>query len=180
MKDPLGSDMYDKVQEDTNWLEGLMRKIPGFKGYLEMRDRREADQLVRETIAARLEEVRLQFSQAHEELSRDIIKAIDYAEPLGRIDNRLMGLIGKIKDAPEGYSGFFDAVKVNAEELEAIYQFDSNMMLHADAIATSVDALLKSIRDDGDIHASIRTLDETLQTANNTFASRQDIMSGTA
>ena len=46
-----------------------------------------------------------ELSAVHQELGRDIIKAIDFAEALGRADTRLMGLIGKIKDAPQGYAG---------------------------------------------------------------------------
>ena len=63
MKESYGSDAHDNIQEDLNWLEELARKIPGFGGYLARRDRREADQLLRETIAARFEEVRLQFGR---------------------------------------------------------------------------------------------------------------------
>lgn len=180
MSESHSSDMYEQIQSDTNWLESLMRKIPGFKGYLEMRDRREADQLIRQTISSRLEEVRLEFSHIHQDLSSDIIKAIDFAEPLGRIDNGLMGLIGKIKDAPQGYSGFFDAVKVDKEVLEQLYKFDEGMMHYGDLIATSVAALQKSVNDDGDIKSSIRELDKAVKDANATFNMRQEIMSKTA
>lgn len=176
MKDAFSSDTYSHIQEETNFLESLMRKVPGFKGYLEMRDRREADQLVRESIAAQLEAVRLDFSGIHEELSHDIIKAIDFAEPLGRIDNGMMGLIGKIKDAPQGYSGFFDAVKVGAEDLERIYEFDAGMMTHVDLIMTSTAALRKAVDDDGDIKGNIRALDKAVKEANATFNSRNEVI----
>ncbi|MCA9978242.1 MAG: hypothetical protein KC413_20920, partial [Anaerolineales bacterium] len=109
MKDQI-SDLYDKITGESRGLENLLGKIPGLSGYMEKGKRREADQLLRETIAARLEGSRLQLGAVSEELSSDIIKAMDHAEALGRADNRLMGLIGKIKDAPQGYAGFFDAV----------------------------------------------------------------------
>ena len=173
-----GSDLLGQIQGDQNWLERLGRKIPGFKGYLEARDRREADQLVRETIAARLEETRLKYSYVHQELSSDIIKAIDHAEALGRIDTALMGLIGKIKDAPQGYSGFFDAVKIREEDLERIYQFDEGMMGHADLIATTVAALSKAVDEDGDIKTAVRDLDKVVKAANATFATRAEVMAG--
>lgn len=180
MSESYSSDMYEEIQSDANWLERLMRKVPGFKGYLEMRDRREADQLIREAIASRLEAVRLEFAQVHEELSSDIIKAIDHAEPLGRIDNGLMGLIGKIKDAPQGYSGFFDAVKVDEETLQQLYKFDEGMMTHGDLIATSTAALKKAVNDDGDIKGATRDLDKAVKDANATFNMRHEIMTKTA
>ena len=180
MKESYGSDAHDNIQEDLNWLEELARKIPGFGGYLARRDRREADQLLRETIAARFEEVRLQFGRIQEELSQDIIKAIDFAEALGRIDNRLMGLIGKLKDAPQGFAGFFDAVKVDEEKLEALYKFDFTMMGHGEQIAANVQTLTETVENDGDIKKSIKELDRSVQTANEAFASRNEIMSGMA
>ena len=112
MKDSPVPDMYDKIEEESTSLGDLASKIPGFSGYLERGRRREADQVLRQTISSRLEESRLQLANIQQELSRDMVKAIDFAEPLGRADTRLMGLIGKIRDAPQGYAGFFDAVKV--------------------------------------------------------------------
>jgi hypothetical protein len=173
-----GSDLLGQIQGDQNWLERLGRKIPGFKGYLEMRDRREADQLLRGTVSAQLEETRLHFSHVHQTLGSDIIKAIDHAEALGRVDTALMGLIGKIKDAPQGYSGFFDATKIREEDLERIYQFDEGMMGHADLIGTSVAALAKAVDDDGDIKTAVRDLDKVVKAANATFATRAEVMAG--
>jgi hypothetical protein len=178
MKDSSVPDMYDKIDSESTGLGKLLSKIPGFNGYIEKGRRREADQILRETIASRLEESRLKLAGVHQELSRDIIKAIDYAEPLGRADTRLMGLIGKIKDAPEGYAGFFDAVKVKEEELAQVYAFDEAMLTFSEEIGADVDALEKSVLDEGDIDFAIRELDNTLRDANETYNSRQEILSG--
>ena len=177
MKDQV-SDLYDKIQGEAGGSSGLLEKIPGLSGYMEKGRRREADQLLRETVSSRLEEARLQLSRTHQELSRDIIKAMDFAEPLGRADTRLMGLIGKIKDAPQGYAGFFDAVKVKEEDLAQLYAFDESMLNHADQIAASVAALEKATLDDGDIGGGIRDLTTAVQEANETFASRNEVLTG--
>lgn len=177
MKDYV-SDLYEKITGESTGLGKLLGKIPGLDGYMERSRRREADQLLRETISARLEDVRLQLGNVHHELSRDIIKAMDFAEPLGRADTRLMGLIGKIKDAPEGYAGFFDAVKVKEEDLAQLYAFDEGMLNHVDQIAASVAALEKATMEDGDIGAGIRELNTTLQEANETFSTRNEILAG--
>ncbi len=180
MKDSLPPDLHGRIQDDHNWFERLGRKIPGFRGYLEERDRRQADKLLRQTISARLEQARLDLSNTHQELSSDIIKAITHAEPIGRIDNNLMGLIGKIKDAPQGYAGFFSAIKIDSETLDQIYQFDEGLVLQADFIATSVSALEKAVRDDGDIKDAIRTLDTAVKDANTQFNGRHEVMLGLA
>ena len=172
------SDLFNKIQGESTGLGNLLSKIPGLDGYMERSRRREADQLLRQTIAARLEGSRLQLGSISEELSRDIIKAIDHAEPLGRVDTRLMGLIGKIKDAPQGYAGFFDAIKVKEDDLARIYAFDENMLNHADQIEASTAALEKAVVDDGDISSGIRDLDSAVKEANTIFDGRDEVIKG--
>lgn len=172
------SDLFNKIQGESTGLGNLLSKIPGLDGYMERSRRREADQLLRKTIADRLEGTRLQLGGISEELSRDIIKAIDHAEPLGRVDTRLMGLIGKIKDAPQGYAGFFDAIKVKEDDLARIYAFDENMLNKAEEIAADTAVLEKAVVDDGDIAGAIRTLDSALKEANTTFDGRDEVIKG--
>ncbi len=178
MKESSVPDMFDKIESESTGLGKLLSKIPGFDGYMERSRRREADQLLRETIANRLEQLRLQVSNIQQDMSRDIIKAIDHAEPIGRADTRLQGLIGKIKDAPEGYAGFFDAVKVKEDDLAKVYSFDEAMLGFADEIGAAIDALEKSVADNGDIEFSIRELDRILKDANEIYSSRQELLSG--
>jgi hypothetical protein len=128
--------------------------------------------------ARRISSCEKPLSGVHQELSRDIIKAIDHAEPLGRADTRLMGLIGKIKDAPQGYAGFFDAVKVKEDDLARVYAFDESMLAFGDQLFADVAALEKAVIDGGDIGGSIRELDDTLKEANTAFYSRQEILYG--
>ena len=180
MKESPIPDMYDKIEGESSFLGDLASKIPGFDGYMERSRRREADQLIRSTIASRLEESRLQLSSVHQELGRDIVRAVDYAEALGRADTKLMGLIGKIKDAPEGYAGFFDAVKVQEDDLARVYAFDESMMAYADQIEADINALEKAVLEEGDLDERIRVLDSTLREANSAFNSRQEVLSGIA
>lgn len=172
------SDLFNKIQGESSGLGNLLSKIPGLDGYMERSRRREADQLLRKTIADRLESSRLQLGGITEELSRDIIKAIDHAEPLGRVDTRLMGLIGKVKDAPQGYAGFFDAIKVKEEDLARIYAFDENMLNLAEQIGADTAVLETAVLDDGDISGSIRALDSALKEANSTFDGRDEVIKG--
>jgi hypothetical protein len=180
MKESSVPDMYDKIEGESTGLGKFLSGIPGFDGYLERGRRREADQILRETIASRLESSRTQLASVHQELSRDIVKAMDYAESLGRADTRLMGLIGKVKSAPQGYAGFFDAVKVKEEDLARVYSFDETMLSFVDDVDIEVSALEKAATQDSDIDGAIRDLDSTLREANETFDSRTEILSGVA
>lgn len=172
------SDLYDKIKGESSGLGNLLAKVPGLGGYMERGRRREADQILRDTISGHLEASRLTLNSVHQELGRDIIKAMDFAEPLGRADNMLMGLIGKIKDAPQGYAGFFDAVKVKEDDLARLYAFDESMLNHVDEVDASIEALQTAVRDDGDINSTIRRLTTVLQTANQDFANRNEVLMG--
>ena len=172
------SDLYDKIKGESSGLGNLLAKVLGLGGYMERGRRREADQILRDTISGHLEASRLTLSSVHQELGRDIIKAMDFAEPLGRADNMLMGLIGKIKDAPQGYAGFFDAVKVKEDDLARLYAFDESMLNHVDEVDASIEALQTAVRDDGDINSTIRRLTTVLQTANQDFANRNEVLMG--
>ena len=174
------SDLYDKIQGESTGLGNLLSKIPGISGYMEKGRRREADHILRETIANRLEQSRIKLGTVIQDLSRDIIVAIDHAEPLGRVDTKLAGLIGKIEAAPQGYAGFFDAIKVKEDDLARIYSFDNEMLTFADEIDSSIDALSKAVTDGGDVGGSIRALDTLLNQANETFATRDEVIKGIA
>ncbi len=172
------SDLYDQITGENNGLQNLLDKIPGLSGYMEKGQRRKADQILRETLAGRLEQSRLRLSNVHQDISRDIVLAMDHAEPLGRADNLLMGLIGKIKDAPVGYAGFFDANKVKEDDLARIYSFDESMFNHAVEIDADIDASAKAAQENGDLATVIRNLITDLQQANQDFASRDEVIKG--
>lgn len=175
-----GPTLIDKMDAGRSKIGSILAKIPGFGGYMERNVRREADQLLRTTIGGRLEESRLQLGNIYPNLSQDIILAMEYAEPLGRVDTVLAGLIGKIQAAPAGYSGWFDSIKIEQKELERIYAFDNQMMQHAEEIAADVASLGTAVQDRGEIGAAIRTLETTLQKANVAFKARQELLSGFA
>ena len=172
------TDLFGKITGESTGLGKLLEKIPGIDGYMERSRRREADDILRRTIAAKLEESRLQLSNVHQTLSGDIILAMDHAEPLGRADSRLMGLIGKIKDAPQGYAGFFDAIKIKEDDLARIYAFDEGMLGHVDAINEGIAALETAVNGSGDVAGGIRSLTTTINTAHSTFAERNEVMAG--
>lgn len=179
MKEKDVNDLYEKIAgEESTSLGNLLAKIPGLSGYMEKGRRRDADQILRDTIAKRLEEVRLQLSNVHHELSQDISLAMRYAEKLGRADNRLMGLIGKIKDAPQGYAGFFDAIKVKEDDLARIYVFDGQMLGFVDQIGEDVDGLDQAVVQGADIDTALRQLNDDIASANETFSARNEVLMG--
>ena len=77
------SDLFGKIQEGRNFLEELVGKIPGFSGYQERSNRREADKLLREAIAERYGTQWSRVSQLQREL---IEQGGQYMVPCLRIE----------------------------------------------------------------------------------------------
>ena len=125
--------------EDPNWFETVLRYIPGFRGYLEKEFRRESDDLQRDWLADRLQ----RSKRALAELSRPLADAgqIDLLPQVDRLRGRLDKLIGRIRGAMQGYSGFFDLVRVREELLDRVYEHDVALMKHVDALAAEIEEL---------------------------------------
>jgi hypothetical protein len=90
--------------ERRNALETILRYIPGFHGYLEKEYRRDADALQRQWLADQLQ----QAKRPLDDLGRTWLER-GQLDQLGQIDllrSRLDQLIGRIRGAMRGYSGF--------------------------------------------------------------------------
>ncbi len=149
------SDLYDKVSEDQDPFTKIIKKIPGFKGYIERTTRRNSDKILREQIVIeytvpwkRIGEIQSDMASSGE---------LMYLDDLETAATKLQTFMDKISGAAYGYSGFFDAIKVNEEELAKIYEFDALLLEGSDEILRAVDNVEASIGTDG-LPAAIRNL----------------------
>jgi len=125
--------------KDRNSIETILRQIPGFRGYLEKEYRRESDALQRDWLADRLQ----RSKRSIDEMTRPLADAghIDLLPQADRLRGRIDKLIGRIRGAMQGYSGFFDLVQVDEALLDRVYQYDVDLIAHVDTLAGAVDAL---------------------------------------
>ncbi len=125
--------------ERRGFIETVLRYIPGFRGYLEKEYRRESDDLQRDWLADRLQ----RSKRAIDQLTRPLADAgqIDLLPQVDRVRGRLDKLIGRIRGAVQGYSGFFDLVRVDEELLDRVYEHDAALMQEVDALAGAVEDL---------------------------------------
>ena len=80
-----------------------------------------------------------------------------------------------LKTAAYGYSGFFDATKINEAELEKVYQYDLALVTLAEEVSNAIDNLEASIDTDG-FPASIRNLNHKAQDCLDAFNKRTEVM----
>ncbi len=169
------SDMFDKVTSQQDIIKKLLSKIPGFSGYIERENRRSSDKILRDTVSSRLEDVWKRISSLQRDLlNQGEIRVIDDLEAAAI---KFRQVIDRIKKASYGYSGFFDAVKINEEELALIYQYDLSMMDQVDVANKAVDTVETSIGTDG-LPAAIRNLVSVADQCVVAFDKRAEVITG--
>jgi hypothetical protein len=167
------SDMFDRVTSQQDIIKKLLSKIPGFSGYIERENRRSSDKVLRDTIASRFEAIWKRISG----LQRDLITqgAISSIDDLEAAAIKLRQVIDRVQRASYGYSGFFDAVKINEKELANIYNYDLAMMDQVDSANKAVDNVETSIGTDG-LPAAIRNLVSVADQCVITFDKRSEVI----
>ena len=165
---------FEKVTSMQDPFKKLMSYIPGFNGYVERQNRRDADKLLRDTVARRFDEQWKRVSQ----LQTDMVSngQIAYVDDMEKAAINLRTFIDKISTAPRGYSGLFDAVKINEKELEKIYQFDAAFFELADQVKGAVDNVEASLGDEAALPAAIRNVISLARLAVETYNKRSEVM----
>jgi len=169
-------DYFQKVTSMQDPFKKLASYIPGFGGYVERQTRRDADKLLRDTVARRFEEQWKRTSQLQEDMVSNGM--IAYVDDMEKAAIQMQTFIDKISTAPRGYSGLFDAVKINEKELESIYQFDAAFFDLADQIGRAVDNVEASLGDEAALPAAIRNLISLARTATETYNRRSEVVTG--
>jgi hypothetical protein len=152
--------------------------IPGYRGYKLREQRREADRIVRDYIYGALEHSRDDLMNCFQALNDS--KASELIEPMNRLIARVDTVAEKINRASYGYSGFFDAIKVEEPELDNMLAYDTQLM---DLVRKINDATasFKTDLTQGKLE-NARTTQQTLDTSINAlelaFDQRKAVMEG--
>jgi len=169
-------EFFQKVTGQQDPFKKLASYIPGFGGYIERQNRRDADKLLRDTVARRFDQHWKRTSQLQTEMvSNGMISLVDDMEQAAI---QLRTFIDKISMAPRGYSGMFDAVKINEKELEAIYQFDAAFFDLAEQVGRANDNVEASMGDEAALPAAIRNLISLARMAVETYNRRSEVVTG--
>ena len=166
-------DILQRVTGEHDFFKNILEKIPGFKGYVEREDRRAADKLLRENVADEFERLWGRISA----LQREVISngELDKIDDLESASLKLRQFIDRVRTASYGYAGFFDAVKVNTEELDQVYQYDLQLLELASQVSNAIDNVEASFGTDG-LPAAIRHLVTLSQDSVDAFDSRDQII----
>lgn len=165
-------DLIEKAKAAQGALERTFAGLPGIKGYKEKELRREADKTVRELLARDLDEQRKRLQA----LQVDLLGAggLQWVDDVERAVNKLQTLVDRIKTASYGYAPLFDDVKVKEPQLEALAQFDQQMVDRVGALQAQVDALAAAVKAREGIGDAAGALTDHLDMLNTVWGHRQE------
>jgi hypothetical protein len=159
--------------EDRNLLEKILRKIPGFKGYLEKEYRRESDYLARTWLADRLQASK----RGLDDYVRNLVDAgeLDSLTQCDRLRSKVDKLVLGLRGAVRGYSGFFDFVKVREEMLDEVYKLDISLTEEVDKLAADIEGLASK---SGDCKTLVSDLSHRVDEIDRKYDERAKILQG--
>jgi hypothetical protein len=163
----------ERIQEDKNWLERLLEKIPGVKGYKQKEIRREGDKIQRSYVGERLDGCLGKLDT----LKLDLMK-VSGMEALGDVDmsmRKLRIVRDRIQFADYGYSGMMDPVKVGVAKLDELMAFDKSLEVDATAIADLVGALSAA---SPSLRADVGLLNGKIEALDARFSERERLITG--
>ncbi|WP_455284426.1 hypothetical protein [[Eubacterium] cellulosolvens] len=167
-----------RVEESEKLLEKIMLIVPGFSGYKKREQRREADRIIRNFIHSKLQEARNDLQDVHAAVAKS-----EQSKELERVD-KLLAVFDRVSErvnhASYGYSGFFDAIKIEEPELDRMIAFDTQLVDGAKGLAERV----KNIKTEadaerfGNLGETIRELRKTVEDFDRTFDERNEVIAG--
>jgi hypothetical protein len=168
------SELLSKIGESRGGLEKLVGSIPGYKGYKVKEMRREADRLLRETLARKYEE---QWSRLNG-VQKRLMSAggIEYLDDVESAASKLRGFIDKLKTAAMGYGGLFDAVHVDEAQLDKLYQFDNALNDGILQISGTIDGIDAAVAAKQGMPEAISRFDDQCRYLVTTFEQRKEVL----
>jgi hypothetical protein len=163
------------MSSDTrNWLERLGDKIPGYSGYVDRERRRDIDKLHREHLADRLRSLKAPLTDVIREFTSS--GRLLEVGPIDSATKKLDQLENRVRFASYGYSGFFDVVKIEQQQLDSIYRFDLALVEQVDKIETIVRDFKGRVGTSDGLKSATAELTTTLDEVGRSFDERYKVI----
>lgn len=157
-------------------LDQLMNKIPGYAGYREREQRREADQRHREFVAKRLTAKKKALLDIGEILMSG--GGLSHLEQLDGLTSVLDRLIERTRHASAGFSSFADTNVVDTERLDRIYEHDLGLLEQVEGLDEAIGVLERAADTQDNVAQAMRNVKRSLETVDGLLDSRDKIMKG--
>lgn len=167
-------DIKDRVMGDQpdSFLHKIASKVPGYTGYVDRERRRDADKLLRMQLAREYTSQRDRLNRAQQGLLR--AKQLKSIGEVDRLVGVLQRFIDRLSTATYGYTGLFDPVKVEAQDLDQLYAFDMALAGGVDQVSAAIDSIESA--DPDELHISMSRLATILNDLNKRLDERANLL----
>jgi hypothetical protein len=136
---PAPVDIRERVDQDRGTLKRLQLLIPGFRGYRQGEDIREADSYLRLQVASKVHAAVATVQDCRQSLTQ--AGQFQSLTDLAAVLSDLQVLEGSIRNAEQGYTGISAAVRVNPDRLDRLYEYDYGFAQAADQMTATLSPL---------------------------------------
>jgi len=168
------SDLYEQIISQRGSLDRLEARIPGFAGYLDKAARRTADRMIRDYVAAELQQRINRLTQLENTLLNR--GGLQYMSETRSAKSKLQLLHDRVKAAAPGYAGLDDAIKIQEAELEKLYSFDEAMLRYLEKFDEALSALERAASEQAGIEAAIAGIERVGTEANEAYSLRETVL----
>ncbi len=132
-------DLRQKVDNDRGFLKRLQLLVPGFRGYRQGEDIREADSFLRIQVADKIKNARTTVENSRAGLAN--ANQFQVLNDLAPLIANLWQLEGEVRHAEQGYTGISPAVRINPQQLDRLYEYDYGFAQAADQLNQTLASL---------------------------------------
>lgn len=171
-------DLYEKAKKGMRLSERILAAIPGFRGYKEKELRRESDRLIRSHLHRRLSEAKSDLRDVFQRLSDR--RLFEVLTDVDRLVARFDRVAAKVDHASYGYTGFFDVIKVQEENLDKMIDFDNRLVDEVGRIVDEVETFKSEVTKAEVKRAKehVEHLEAALESLEETFDKRGEVILG--
>lgn len=166
-------DIRNRVDQDRGLLKKIQLLVPGFRGYRQGEDLREADSVLRLQVADRIHAASLTLQTRRQALTT--AGKFDGLVELSQALSDLLRLEGEIRHAEQGYTGISPALRVNLSGQDQLYEYDYGFVLAAQSVVDAVQSLSDPSSDPA---AAIGTVREMVARLEQAFKARIQVIQG--
>ncbi|MEO6457980.1 MAG: hypothetical protein ABIO92_06865 [Chloroflexia bacterium] len=133
--------MRDRIIGDKpdSFLHKIAGIVPGYHGYVDRERRRDADKLLRMQLARQFSTQRDRLNRVQQTLLRQ--NRMGEISEVDRLGGVLQRFIDRLSTATYGYTGLFDPVKVEVQDLDQLYAFDMALASGVDQVSSTIDTI---------------------------------------
>jgi hypothetical protein len=169
-------DLREKVEDDRGLVKKIELAIPGFRGYRKREDLRIADSLLRNHIADKIKMVGASTEQCRDALTKKMM--LKDMESIGSLINKINKIENRVRHAEQGYSGISADFRIDIPEQNKLYEWDLQLLEYIKDLKYLADSLNSSIDSSGDYSNIMIDLDSKINSFNNIFDQRIEMIAG--